>query len=559
MRVACDWCEGATRTVVVSLLTSVMLVALGVSPAHGGLLRVLDDPSGSPGGEFGQALVGVGLDLAVGAPGTQVLDHDDAGVVRLYTVDGVLRRTLEAQNPAAGAAFGTKVAAGDGILYVGAPGDPSTGVGDVGAVYVFDAAGGALLRILRAPDANTTTAPAGGGPTGSPGVPQSTAGRPEAMGFGLALTVVGDRVLVGAPDSSVDGLTGAGAVYVFDTRGTLLRSLREFSPHANAFFGASMTVIGGVLFVGAPGAPSGGVDGAGVVRAFDAVTGASLFTLSSSLPVEGAALGTVVGEIAGTLFVGAPGDAALGVAAGAVYLFDPKTTALRKIITPPTAAPALDFGRAIVAIGGNLLVGADGADPSQAGKAYLIDAVTAEVRTTFTPTITRSGGHFGFALAALGPAIAIGEPAPEVTSGNGRVHLFDLAPAASGTAPQRTRTIAGPAPTPPPTGCVSTPTTASVDCRLEALLESVRQVGLGRLASPLRRARREVHRADSTWGRRRARASARAVRGVGEFTRSLEVGGKRGVAVSAEVQDALLAAASSLEADLRALSLSTAP
>jgi FG-GAP repeat len=554
VRVACDWCEGATRTVVVSLLTSVMLVALAVGPAHGRLLRVLDDPSGSPGGEFGQALVGVGLDLAVGAPGTQVLDHDGAGVVRLYTVDGVLRRTLEAQNPAAGAAFGSMVAAGDGILYVGAPGDPSTGVGGVGAVYVFDAAGGALLRILRAPDANTTTAPSRGGPTGSPGVPQSTAGRPEAMGFGQALTVVGNRVVVGAPGSTVDGLAGAGAVYVFDTGGTLLRSLREFSPHVNAFFGASMTLIGGVLFVGAPGTPSDGVDSAGVVRAFDAATGASLFTLRSALPVEGAALGVVVGQIGGTLFVGAPGDSSLGEAAGAVYLFDPRTTALLKIITPPTASPALDFGRAVVAIGGNLLVGADGAGPSQSGKAWLIDAVTSEVRTTFTPTITRAGGHFGFALAALGPAIAIGEPAPGVTSGSGRVHLFDLAPAPPGTAPQRTRTIDSPAPAPPPAGCVSAPTTESVDCRLEALLATVREVGLGRLASPLRRARRELRRAERTRGPHRVEASRLAVRGMGHFARRLE----RAVA-SVELRDTLLAAANSVEADLRALAGAPTP
>src|SRR5262249_40657151 len=166
---------------------------------------------------------------------------------------------------------------------------------------------------------------------------------------------------------------------------------REFSPHANASFGASMAIIGRILFVGAPGAPSGGVDSAGVVRAFDAATGASLFTLSSALPVEGAALGTVVGQIGGTLFAGAPGASSVGAAAGAVYLFDVETTALRKIITPPTAAPALDFGRAVVAIGGNLLVGADGASPNQSGKAFLIDAVTSEVRTTFTPPIPRSG------------------------------------------------------------------------------------------------------------------------------------------------------------------------
>src|SRR5262249_3379272 len=90
------------------------------------------------------ALVGTGLQLAVGAPGTSVLDRDGAGVVHLYGADSVLRRTIEAFDPAADAGFGTKVAAADGVLYVSAPGDPPTGGGAMGAVYEFDATTGVL-------------------------------------------------------------------------------------------------------------------------------------------------------------------------------------------------------------------------------------------------------------------------------------------------------------------------------------------------------------------------------------------------------------------------------
>ena len=555
VRRASQRCGGAPRSAAGCVLVSFTLVALVVGTANARLLRVLDDPSDGQGGEFGRALAVVGTDLAVGAPGARVFDQDRAGRVQLYGSDGVLLRTFEAQNPVAEGAFGSMVAASDGLLYVGAPGDQPIGLGGVGAVYVFDVATGVLTHIVPAPDPDASTMPVGGGPAG-PGVPQSTSSRPDAMGFGRALATVGDRILVGAPDSSVDGLAGAGAVYVFDTQGTLIRTVREISPHANASFGASVAMIGDILFVGAPGAPAGGVDGAGDVQAFDARTGAWLRTLSSALPAEGADFGAVVGEIDGALFVGAPGDRALGIeGAGAVYLFEVESAALRKIISPPTAAPWLGFGRAVGVLAGNLLVGADGAGPDQSGKAYLIDPVTFAIRTTFEPTIARGGGHFGFALAAIGPAVAIGEPAFGVTSGSGRVYLFDLAPQPTGGGPRRLPTNGGGQPAPPAESCAPAPTAVSVDCRVNALLGTMRQAGLRRLASPLRRVRREVRRADGARGARRGRAFSRAVRGVGEFARRLESPGGR-TDVSAELRHALLAAASAVEVDLRALSAS---
>ena len=182
VRRASQRCGGVPRSAAGCVLVSFTLVALVVGTANARLLRVLDDPSDGQGGEFGRALAVVGTDLAVGAPGARVFDHDRAGLVQLYGSDGVLLRTFEAQNPVAEGAFGSMVAASDGLLYVGAPGDQPIGLGGVGAVYVFDVATGVLTHIVPAPDPDASTMPVGGGPAG-PGVPQSTSSRPDAMGF----------------------------------------------------------------------------------------------------------------------------------------------------------------------------------------------------------------------------------------------------------------------------------------------------------------------------------------------------------------------------------------
>jgi hypothetical protein len=519
------------------LLVAVTLVRADVAPS-----RIIDDPRQQRGGAFGSALAFVDGALAVGAPGAPVFDLDGAGVVQLFTTDGVLVRTVTAAVPVAGAGLGSTMAAADGLLYASAPNDVPFGVGGIGAVYVFDAATGALLRIVRAPDPDASTAPVGGTSTGG-GLPASSGPSPIAMGFGRALAVTAVRLIVGAPDSTVDGVPGAGAVYVYDLEGALVRTLREFSPSENARFGAAVAVADDRLLVGVPGARAGGADGAGVVRVFDLATGASIRTLSVTIAVEGAALGASVGVIDGSIFAGAPGDDVLGVAAGAVYLFDADGFALRRIVTPPLPEPGLDFGLMVVVSGGDLLVGADGAtvlDEAQAGKAFLVDPTTAAVRTIFEPTRPRTGGHFGLALAVAGATVAIGQP--DLTSDIGRAYLFAPAgaPRASGAPPAVGSGATG-------ASCPQAATAASVECRLAA----VPNVG-GRLERALGRALQETRRAGAARGARRARAFRRAARGVHALTRALARRGMR-LGVSADRRDALLAAASSMEADLLAL------
>jgi hypothetical protein len=530
-----------------ALVIAGFIVTIATHPAPGQVQRVLDDPQSEPGAEFGRALGAVGAELAVGAPGATVSGRERAGRVELFGSGGSLLRTLDALTPVAGAGFGTTVVASDGMLFVAAPGDQPIGLGGVGAVYVFDAATLALIRIVRAPDPDATGVPAGGTGVGS-GLPQSTSPRPVPGGFGRALAIDGDRLVVGAPDSTIDGLSGAGAVYVFTLDGAPIRTLQELPARADAAFGAWVAAIGDTLFVGAPGAPAGGVGGAGIVRTFDAATGAPRATLSAPISVTGAEFGAVIGAIGDAVFVAAPGDSARGPdGMGAVYLFNGGTAAVRKVLTPPTLAPQLDFGRAVLAVGDDLLVGADGAGDEQSGEAFLLDPATSALVTRFSPTTERAGGRFGFALAVVGPTIAIGEPAVGSTSTSGRVWLFGT-PAGvpsprGGSGPARTRGV------PAAERCPRAATAASIDCRVTALLATVRPQSLAR---PLRLARRALHRASGARGRRRLRALGRAAGGVRSFAALLRspYGDSR---VPADVRDAISAVSDAVSADLDTL------
>src|SRR5262249_25737826 len=157
--------------------------------------------------------------LAVGAPGEPVSDVAEAGMVQVFASSGRLVRNLTATNPVAGARLGSALATAAGLVYASAPGDVPIGVGGLGAGDVFDAATARVTRIVRSPDPNATTAPVGGVAPPVDGVPSSLGPFPVALGFGRALAVSGDTLVVGAPDSIVDDVPGAGIVYLYDGSG----------------------------------------------------------------------------------------------------------------------------------------------------------------------------------------------------------------------------------------------------------------------------------------------------------------------------------------------------
>jgi len=136
-----------------------------------------------------------------------------------------------------GALFGAAVAVGGGRIVVGAP--SKDGLGPAGA----------------APDAGRAWVL---GWDGTHWAPQATLTAPEARGslLGASVGIWGHRIVVGAPRARVRGTPHAGHVLVFvDQEGRWERSARLTDPHGaepEDGFGRAVAIYGDLVVVGAP-------------------------------------------------------------------------------------------------------------------------------------------------------------------------------------------------------------------------------------------------------------------------------------------------------------------
>jgi VCBS repeat-containing protein len=244
---------------------------------------------------------------------------------------------------------------------------------------------------------------------------------------GSVVVAGGGYVLVGVP---LRGATDAGAVDVYTSAGAFLRTLTAPAPVAGELFGSAVAVVGSYVVVGAPG--TGAATGAAYV--FDLTTGAYVRTITGPGTAAGDRFGAAVAAFGNFVAVGAPNrDADGGTDVGAAYLFDPASGAHLQTFRNPTPQTGDQFGTAIVAVGGNLLIGAPGDDAAglNAGAAYLFEPGLARVvRTVTNPNPTFAGSTFGSVLAASGTRAAVGAPLDDSGGTDaGGVYLFDLNPA----------------------------------------------------------------------------------------------------------------------------------
>jgi hypothetical protein len=126
--------------------------------------------------------------------------------------------------------FGRSVAAGDGVLMVGAATETFDGIDGAGAVHVFGDDGGDWVeqQLLTAPD--------------SSGV----------FHFGQSLAISGDTAVVGAYSASVDGVKG-GAAYVFERSNgswSFQQKLASTSVKSGEQFGWSVAISGDTILIG---------------------------------------------------------------------------------------------------------------------------------------------------------------------------------------------------------------------------------------------------------------------------------------------------------------------
>lgn len=197
--------------------------------------------------------------------------------------------------------------------------------------------------------------------------------------LGYDVNVSQNIAIVGAYGDDNENGTDAGTAYIYaqdeggaNNWGQKARLVAS-DGQAGDQFGKDVYVHFGItVTVGAPGDDDKG-DGAGAVYLFAHNQGGpdawgELTKLTADNGSAGDGFGSAVSTQMNTTVVGAPGSNINGNDAGAVYVFEPVSTAdptvwsQTKVITAPDGAPGDGFGTAIVNSGDRLFVGAPGDD-----------------------------------------------------------------------------------------------------------------------------------------------------------------------------------------------------
>jgi hypothetical protein len=233
--------------------------------------------------------------------------------------------------------------------------------------------------------------------------------------FGEAASVDADWIAVSAPDRA-----GHGAVDIFTRNGSswaFHSTIEPPSPSAGMGFGIAISLRGSVLCVGAPGDAANGAE-AGAVLVYRLEQSGWTFSQALRAP-DGAAgdlFGTSVAFDGPTMVVGAYRDDASTVDSGSAYVFRSTggTWEYAQKLFPETTVRDADFGFSVAIAGSRIAVGAPSAVAAggvRAGTTYMYT----DNGTTVTPLLRAgspsSGGTFaGTDVALSATDLVIGAP-----------------------------------------------------------------------------------------------------------------------------------------------------
>lgn len=395
--------KGASRSLEAVLVISAILLvscvfASPVASASSASPTVkpitLTSPNAQTEGWFGVSVAAIGNLVVVGAFTENSSGYQWAGNAYTFNAkSGALVNTLASPNAQSYGYFGFSVAISTNLIAVGARGETSDGYYSAGNAYVFNAKTGALISMLTSPN-------------------------PQFNGsFGSSVAVGGDVVAVGAPYESANGYSQAGNAYTFNaTTGALIGTLTSPNAQSYGHFGNSVAMSGSTIVVGAFEEKGGGARSAGHAYIFNATTGALTNTLTSPNAQRNGQFGASVTVVGSLVAVGAPQEASHKhhSLAGNAYTFNSTTGALISTLSSPNKFLHGYFGYSVAVSGNKVVVGAPfqfygHIDP---GYAYVFNAKTgALVSTLSSPKNNRTGyGFFGWSAAASGNVIVIGAP-----------------------------------------------------------------------------------------------------------------------------------------------------
>lgn len=397
------------------------IVAVGM-PAGDGCVYLYDLAAGNPripvhtilqptpaADSFGGALAMDGTRLVV-ASKIDSTAGTNAGGVHVYELQGAAppQKIASFYNPAPSQFrhFGAAVDLSGERLVVGSVGDDGI-PGNKGTAYAYD---------LASPAA--------------PPVELQNPGPATYSGFGSAVSVSGNRVIVG---NSLDdtGGTNSGAVCFYDLAGpipgTPVTIRVNPSPAVDDSFGLAVALDGDRAVVSAPRDDSRVPDG-GSIYSYDAsatLPDPPLLTLNVAGPSTNDRFGQSVALTGNLLITGAPGDGL-----GRVYVQDRTAPAAPpRVFEHPTADGYGGFGESLAVSGHLLVVGAP--DSGNFGRAFVFDLSAAgsdPLEVLENPLDER--GNFGAAVAIHGSRVIVGTPYYPGAGNGGIAYCFDLAGAA---------------------------------------------------------------------------------------------------------------------------------
>ncbi len=374
---------------------------------------------GTPDGRTGESVAVDGDYLVVGAPwrdslGRDVGSHGEATVFfrdRNGTPEDFsddkwqYEVTLTAFDAADGDEFGNSVAIHGDTIVVGAHRDND----EAGAAYVFTRTGNTWSQQQKL--------------TADDGAVYDY--------FGHSVAIEGDTIVVGAYMDD-DGGTSSGAAYVFTRIGNGWSQQQKLTVDDGAaydYFGASVTIGGGTIAVGAFG-DDNGVTYPGAAYVFGRIgnTWSQQQKLTASDGAEFDYFGYSVSISGDTIVVGACGDDNY---TGSAYVFTQSASgwAQQQKLTAGDGAEEDNFGFSVSTSGGTIVLGALGDDDrgDLSGSAYVFarDGNTWSQQQKVVADNGAEYDRFGYSVSNSGDTIAVGSPHDDARGrDSGAVYVF---------------------------------------------------------------------------------------------------------------------------------------
>lgn len=243
--------------------------------------------------------------------------------------------------------------------------------------------------------------------------------------FGHAIAVSGSRaVITSLWDNS--NISSAGSAYVYDINTG--QQLLEFYPNSFAQnFGHSVAVSGTLAVVGNPKEGALGATEAGKVYVFDIVTGQQLHVLQPADVAYKQRFGCSVALVGTTAIIGAEGDAVNGWFSGAAYVFDVTTGQELHKLLPADPLPSAVFGFSVATDGERAVIGArlDDDNGHYSGSVYVFDVSTGQQRLKLLADDGDADDYFGTSVAIEEDRIAVGAQWDDDNGDSGSAYVFD--------------------------------------------------------------------------------------------------------------------------------------